>query len=94
MIEAHDLFGLGFDHIEIVIHPQSIIHSLVKLADSSVLAQLGWPDMRLPLLYTLSWPQRLPTPWRHRDRTCGAVDSHLRGGMTALGWRAAFSPMA
>ena len=67
VIEAHYLFGMGFDHIEIVIHPQSIIHSLVELADSSVLAQLGWPDMRLPLLYALSWPKRLPTPWRRLD---------------------------
>ena len=67
VIEAHYLFGVGFDDIEIVIHPQSIIHSLVELADSSVLAQLGWPDMRLPLLYALSWPQRLPTPWRRLD---------------------------
>ncbi len=67
VIEAHYLFGLGFDHIEIVIHPQSIIHSLVELQDSSVLAQLGWPDMRLPLLYALSWPERLPTPWPRLD---------------------------
>ncbi|MCY4359813.1 MAG: 1-deoxy-D-xylulose-5-phosphate reductoisomerase, partial [Cyanobacteria bacterium MAG APA_bin_95] len=67
VIEAHYLFGMGFDDIEIVIHPQSIIHSLVELADSSVLAQLGWPDMRLPLLYALSWPKRLPTPWRRLD---------------------------
>ena len=67
VIEAHYLFGMGFDDIEIVIHPQSIIHSLVELEDSSVLAQLGWPDMRLPLLYALSWPKRLPTPWRRLD---------------------------
>ncbi len=64
VIEAHYLFGLDFDHIEIVIHPQSIIHSMVELADSSVLAQLGWPDMKLPILYCLSWPERLDTPWR------------------------------
>lgn len=62
VIEAHYLFGLGFDQIEIIIHPQSIIHSMVELADSSVLAQLGWPDMKLPLLYCLSWPERLGTP--------------------------------
>ena len=67
VIEAHYLFGMGFDHIEVVIHPQSIVHSMVELEDSSVLAQLGWPDMRLPLLYALSWPQRLPTPWRRLD---------------------------
>ncbi len=64
VIEAHYLFGLDYDHIEIVIHPQSIIHSMIELADSSVLAQLGWPDMKLPILYCLSWPNRLETPWR------------------------------
>ncbi len=69
VIEAHYLFGLDYDHIEIVIHPQSIIHSMVELADSSVLAQLGWPDMKLPLLYCLSWPERLETPWRRLDLT-------------------------
>ncbi|MCP9841772.1 1-deoxy-D-xylulose-5-phosphate reductoisomerase [Synechococcus sp. J7-Johnson] len=69
VIEAHYLFGLGYDAIEIVIHPQSIIHSMVELADSSVLAQLGWPDMRLPILYCLSWPERFDTPWRRLDLT-------------------------
>jgi 1-deoxy-D-xylulose-5-phosphate reductoisomerase len=63
VIEAHYLFGLDYDHIEIVIHPQSIIHSMVELADSSVLAQLGWPDMKLPILSCLSWPERIETPW-------------------------------
>ncbi len=69
VIEAHYLFGLDYDHIEIIIHPQSIIHSMVELADSSVLAQLGWPDMKLPILYCLSWPERLETPWRRLDLT-------------------------
>jgi 1-deoxy-D-xylulose-5-phosphate reductoisomerase len=69
VIEAHYLFGLGYDSIEIVIHPQSIIHSMVELSDSSVLAQLGWPDMRLPILYCLSWPERFDTPWRRLDLT-------------------------
>lgn len=64
VIEAHYLFGLDYDEIEIVIHPQSIIHSAIELQDTSVLAQLGWPDMRLPLLYCLSYPERLPTDWR------------------------------
>ncbi|PWZ32257.1 1-deoxy-D-xylulose 5-phosphate reductoisomerase, chloroplastic [Zea mays] len=59
VIEAHYLFGAEYDDIEIVIHPQSIIHSMVETQDSSVLAQLGWPDMRLPILYTLSWPDRI-----------------------------------
>jgi 1-deoxy-D-xylulose-5-phosphate reductoisomerase len=67
VIEAHYLFGLDYDDIEIVIHPQSIIHSMVELADTSVLAQLGWPDMKLPILCCLSWPERLQTPWRRLD---------------------------
>ncbi|MEH2288370.1 1-deoxy-D-xylulose-5-phosphate reductoisomerase [Nostoc sp.] len=67
VIEAHFLFGLDYDDIEIVIHPQSIIHSLIELQDTSVLAQLGWPDMRLPLLYALSWPDRIYTDWERLD---------------------------
>ncbi|MGF1538111.1 MAG: 1-deoxy-D-xylulose-5-phosphate reductoisomerase [Elainellaceae cyanobacterium] len=67
VIEAHYLFDVDYDHIDIVIHPQSIIHSLIELQDTSVLAQLGWPDMRLPLLYALSWPKRLPTNWEPLD---------------------------
>mmetsp|Transcript_12160 Transcript_12160/g.44385 ORF Transcript_12160/g.44385 Transcript_12160/m.44385 type:complete len:479 (-) Transcript_12160:651-2087(-) len=59
VIEAHYLYGTSYDNIEVVIHPQSIIHSMVETADSSVLAQLGWPDMRLPILYTMSWPERV-----------------------------------
>jgi 1-deoxy-D-xylulose-5-phosphate reductoisomerase len=63
VIEAHYLFGVDYNAIDIVIHPQSIIHSLIELQDTSVLAQLGWPDMRLPLLYALSWPERIYTDW-------------------------------
>jgi 1-deoxy-D-xylulose-5-phosphate reductoisomerase len=64
VIEAHYLFGVDYNAIDIVIHPQSIIHSLIELQDTSVLAQLGWPDMRLPLLYALSWPERIYTDWK------------------------------
>ncbi|KAL6775759.1 DXR1 [Auxenochlorella protothecoides x Auxenochlorella symbiontica] len=60
VIEAHYLFGASYDNIDIVIHPQSIVHSMIETQDSSVLAQLGWPDMRLPILYTMSWPERVP----------------------------------
>lgn len=67
VIEAHYLFGMDYDDIDIVIHPQSIIHSLIELQDTSVLAQLGWPDMRLPLLYALSWPERIQTDWKRLD---------------------------
>ncbi len=67
VIEAHYLFGVDYDQIAIVIHPQSIIHSLIELQDTSVLAQLGWADMRLPLLYALSYPDRVPTNWEPLD---------------------------
>lgn len=67
VIEAHYLFDLDYSQIEIVIHPQSIIHSLIELQDTSVLAQLGWPDMRLPLLYALSWPERVYADWEPLD---------------------------
>jgi 1-deoxy-D-xylulose-5-phosphate reductoisomerase len=67
VIEAHYLFGVDYDQIAIVIHPQSIIHSLIELQDTSVLAQLGWADMRLPLLYALSYPERIATNWEPLD---------------------------
>ena len=67
VIEAHYLFDVDYDHIDIVIHPQSIIHSLIEVQDTSMLAQLGWPDMRLPLLYSLSWPERIYTDWKPLD---------------------------
>ena len=67
VIEAHYLFGLDYDRIDIVIHPQSIIHSLIEVQDTSMLAQLGWPDMRLPLLYALSYPERIYTDWEQLD---------------------------
>lgn len=59
VIEAHYLFGVDYDNIDIVIHPQSIIHSMVETADSSVIAQLGWPDMRLPIMHCMSYPERV-----------------------------------
>ncbi|MGD1953271.1 MAG: 1-deoxy-D-xylulose-5-phosphate reductoisomerase [Leptolyngbyaceae cyanobacterium] len=67
VIEAHYLFGLDYDHIDTLIHPQSIIHSLIETQDTSMLAQLGWPDMRLPLLYAVSWPERIFTDWKPLD---------------------------
>ena len=62
VIEAHWLFGIPWEDIEIVIHPQSIIHSMVEFADGSVKAQLSPPDMRLPIQYALAYPDRLPNP--------------------------------
>ena len=59
LIEAHYLFDLPQSHIDVLVHPQSIVHSLVHYADGSVLAQLGMPDMAIPIAYTLSWPHRI-----------------------------------
>lgn len=62
LIEAHHLFPVGPERIEILVHPQSVIHSMVAYVDGSVLAQLGSPDMRTPIAYTLAWPRRMTTP--------------------------------
>ena len=59
VIEARFLFGVSPDQIEVVIHPQSVIHSMVQYQDSSVVAQLGTPDMKVPIAYGLSWPNRM-----------------------------------
>ncbi len=60
LIEAHHLFGLPYDALEVVVHPQSIVHAFVEFADGSVVAQLGFPTMELPILYALTHPARLP----------------------------------
>ena len=62
LIEAYHLFPVGEEKIEILVHPQSVVHSLVDYVDGSVLAQMGTPDMRTPISYALGWPQRLETP--------------------------------
>ncbi|MEE8533460.1 MAG: 1-deoxy-D-xylulose-5-phosphate reductoisomerase [Alphaproteobacteria bacterium] len=62
LIEAHHLFTLPPERIDVVIHPQSVVHSLVAYIDGSVLAQLGSPDMRTPIAYTLGWPERIAAP--------------------------------
>ena len=67
LIEAHHLFGLPEAQIEILVHPQSIIHSLVAYIDGSVLAQLGQPDMRTPIAYALAWPVRMAAPVERLD---------------------------
>jgi 1-deoxy-D-xylulose-5-phosphate reductoisomerase len=59
VIEARFLFGLAPDRLEVVIHPQSVIHSMVQYRDASVVAQLGTPDMRVPIAYGLAWPERI-----------------------------------
>jgi 1-deoxy-D-xylulose-5-phosphate reductoisomerase len=67
LIEAHYLFGLPSAKLEVVIHPQSVIHSMVEFVDGSVLAQLGSPDMRIPIAYALAWPERIATPAQRLD---------------------------
>jgi 1-deoxy-D-xylulose-5-phosphate reductoisomerase len=69
VIEARWLFGVGYDEIDVVVHPQSIIHSMVEFVDGSVLAQLGRPDMRLPIQYALSYPDRWPADFSRLDFT-------------------------
>lgn len=69
VIEAHWLFGIPVSKIDVVIHPQSIIHSMVEMIDGNVLAQIGPPDMRIPIQYALTYPQRLDAPWPRFDIT-------------------------
>jgi 1-deoxy-D-xylulose-5-phosphate reductoisomerase len=84
VIEAHELFGapagtagvgLGFDQIDVVVHPQSIVHSMVEYSDASTIAHLSTPDMRLPIGYALAWPDRIGTPFGRIDwATLGRLD--------------------
>jgi len=67
VIEAHELFGIGYDRIAVIIHPQSVVHSMVEFIDGSTVAQLSEPDMRLPIGYALGYPERLHHPF-------GAID--------------------
>jgi len=67
LIEAHQLFGLPGERIDILVHPQSVIHSLVEFIDGSVIAQLGAADMRIPIAYALAWPKRMATPAERLD---------------------------
>ena len=69
VIEAHELFGTPFDEIDVVVHPQSVVHSMVEFIDGSTIAQLSMPDMRLPIGYALGWPHRLGTPFGTIDWT-------------------------
>jgi 1-deoxy-D-xylulose-5-phosphate reductoisomerase len=62
LIEAHHLFGLAPDELDVVVHPQSVVHGLVEFRDGSVVAQLGSPDMRIPIAHCLAWPARMGTP--------------------------------
>jgi 1-deoxy-D-xylulose-5-phosphate reductoisomerase len=67
VIEAHELFGIDFDNIDVVVHPQSVVHSMVEYTDGSTIAQLSMPDMRLPIGYALGYPHRIRTPFGRID---------------------------
>jgi len=67
LIEAHHLFGVPYEQLEVVVHPQSIIHSLIQLCDGATLAHLGYPDMRVPISYALHYPERVDVPVRPLD---------------------------
>ena len=67
VIEAKFLFGMDYDQIQVVVHPQSIVHSMVEFCDGSIIAQLAAPDMRLPIQYALTYPRRLPSPIKPLD---------------------------
>lgn len=76
VIEAHFLFGLPYDAIEVVVHPQSIVHGFVEFVDGSILAQVGHPTMELPILYALTHPERVP------DGGARRFDAVTQGGLT------------
>jgi 1-deoxy-D-xylulose-5-phosphate reductoisomerase len=67
VIEAHELFGVSFDNIDVVVHPQSVVHSMVEFTDGSTIAQLSMPDMRLPIGYALGYPHRIATAFGRID---------------------------
>jgi 1-deoxy-D-xylulose-5-phosphate reductoisomerase len=69
VIEAHELFGVSYDQIEVVVHPQSIVHSMVEFSDGATIAQLSLPDMRLPIGYALAYPDRIGTAFGRIDWT-------------------------
>ncbi len=86
VIEANELFGepagdagvgIGFDQIEVVVHPQSVVHSMVEFTDAATIAQLSMPDMRLPIGYALAYPDRSTTPFGRIDWT-SARSARLR----------------
>jgi 1-deoxy-D-xylulose-5-phosphate reductoisomerase len=92
IIELHHLFGLERERIEVVVHPQSVVHSMVEFVDGSVIAQLGPPDMRVPIHYALHHPDRAPSPYAGFDvRSMANLSFEApdleRFPALALGWR-------
>ena len=97
VIEAHYLFGLAPERIEVVIHPQSVIHSMVQYRDASVVAQLGTPDMRVPIAYGLAWPDRIESGANTLDFSAMSamtfeVADFVRYPGLALAWEALRAP--
>jgi 1-deoxy-D-xylulose-5-phosphate reductoisomerase len=93
VIEAHWLFGLPAERIEVLVHPQSVVHSMVEFVDGTVLAQLGVTDMRLPIQYALSWPEVWPAPiagldWREARRLDFEPPDRARFPCLGLAYRA------
>ncbi len=90
VIEARWLFQLEPDQVEVVIHPESMIHSMVEFVDGSVIAQLSPPDMRLPIQYALTYPDRIPGPGRKSiwDNHFRSTSSHRTGRRSRL-WTSA-----
>ena len=93
LIEAFHLFPVTADQLDVVVHPQSVVHSLVEYIDGSVLAQLGTPDMRTPIAYALAWPERMATPSARLDLAAiGRLDfeapDHDRFPALGLAWAA------
>ncbi len=76
LIEAHFLFGLPYDRLEVVVHPTSIVHALVRFRDGAALAHLGYPDMRVPISYALTYPERGATEVPHLDLTAQTLEFH------------------
>jgi 1-deoxy-D-xylulose-5-phosphate reductoisomerase len=74
VIEAHFLFGLPYDRIEVVVHPTSIVHGVVRFRDGAAIAHLGYPDMRVPISYALTYPERAVTPVPPLDLTAGPLE--------------------
>jgi 1-deoxy-D-xylulose-5-phosphate reductoisomerase len=74
VIEAHFLFGLPYDRIEVLIHPTSIVHGLVRFRDGAAIAHLGYPDMRVPISYALTYPERVATPVPRLDLTAAPLE--------------------
>ena len=92
VIEAHWLFGTPYDRIDVVVHPQSIVHALVALCDGATLAHLGHPDMRVPIAYALHHPERVDVPVPHarprRGRRARRSSRPTSTRSRACGWRA------